>query len=816
MSSSTYTGHNFPFIELRSLVALLGIVSIILSYLTIKLTGASRISCILCATFVTVETSFVLQHRYIFTAPLALTFFSLSIYLWKKLELKQPLSLGWHATAAELGLVLGCCISTQPHSLFTLKWIWFASVYQLWWSFGDKTQKTFIRRLFLNILFRVVYLALVPYIIYNTTIAAHLRLTPFSGEGDSLISGPFQYSLIGNPSSEVVGPVGIGSFVSIRHLKTHVYLHSHDEYFPQGSFQQQVTGYGYRDSNNYWVFENVTDAEALSLPPSKHPFSSLKNDTYVRIRHLQTSRRLHTHKKRSPITDSEWQFEVSGYGAEGYPGDLNDIWKVEIVDHLSKNNESKQEVNAINSIVRFKHLILGCYLFTHPRKLPEYAHDQQEITCALLQGKPELTYWYIETNYHPNHLPNTKKVKYETPPFSDKMEEYKEVMEKARISVLDETTGYTFPAWKLPFLTNGIPIFRSHHRQTFLIGNIFIWYMSLIGLIFYIIFRIYTLLAVQGGWKNFAPLPDVKEYDHHAGGFFVLWAFHYLPLFLESRALTSVDYLPSLYCTILLFGKSWDFFTKIYVHKKIISKFFTFILISSSVIVFIFFSPFTYHKPILSDRCHQLELLKTWDFGCFYHFETYAQYNAYDRDHYAEIYYQSLPPPKEELEPPSVAGSVHRANPTEALTKRIKYTKSEINAALEKYKNLTSLDTEERKQQLYEEGQKRLVQSVVERIKKAQMKLHNITEEEWEERNNMGEKYVQENTIGTPTEEINPKHVSRIQAQWLRITNPPSVNFTGKSYEDMKDLEQELNKASTKIDGNKTSCDNNNPKEAIE
>lgn len=74
-----------------------------------------------------------------------------------------------------------------------------------------------------------------------------------------------------------------------------------------------------------------------------------------------------------------------------------------------KNNESKQEVNAINSIVRFKHLILGCYLFTHPRKLPEYAHDQQEITCALLQGKPELTYWYIETNYHPNHLPNTKK-----------------------------------------------------------------------------------------------------------------------------------------------------------------------------------------------------------------------------------------------------------------------------------------------------------------------------------------------------------------------------------------------------------------------
>ncbi len=75
--------------------------------------------------------------------------------------------------------------------------------------------------------------------------------------------------------------MGIGSFISLRHVKTNVYLHSHDEFYKSGSRQQQVTGYGYRDLNNIWFVENVSVSAGN---PHAEPFRPLSNEAYIKLK----------------------------------------------------------------------------------------------------------------------------------------------------------------------------------------------------------------------------------------------------------------------------------------------------------------------------------------------------------------------------------------------------------------------------------------------------------------------------------------------------------------------------------------------------
>lgn len=779
--SNSYIGHSFPYIELRAIVALLGIVSIVASFLTLKLTGASRMACILAGIFVCFESSFAFEHRFIFTMPISLTLLSITIYLWKLLELKQPLSLQWHTVAIALGTVIGLKISTQLSSVYTLYWVMLASAYQLWWSFGNKFEKHFFRKFIFNLMFRVVYLFCLPYLIYNVTIAVHLQLTPASGEGDSAVTGPFENTLLGSPGSQVVKPIGIGSFVTLRHLKTNVYLHSHDAYYQQGSYQQQVTGYGYRDSNNYWMIENITDS-------GQTEYNQLKNETYIKFRHLQTLKRLHSHKKRPPVTDADWQFEVTAYGAEGFPGDLNDLWKIETVN-LSKTEESKSEIHAIDTVFRLRHLVLGCYLLTHPIKLPEYGFEQQEVTCAY-NANPERTYWYFETNYHPMHSSDAPVVSYDWLSFADKMEEYKGVMEKAKTALYEKTLGYDVSPWQLPFLLNGTPIHRNHYRQIMLFGNVTIWYLALIGMVFYGVFKIYTLLAVQANWRSFQSVSGIKEFDHHAGGFLIMYLCHYIPIFFEQQDHTTADYLPALYCTILLLAKVWDFTLTAFVRRKSFHGFLTFILAAFSISAFLLISPFVYNAPLTVENCQNLEVMPSWDFGCNYYLDTSEQIDDYNNQHETELIYRYEKPPAEELMSATIAYTAARANPTQVLGNQHTYTKEEVALAIENLQNVTKMDKNVREQLLHVDHQQRLIKDINEKIRKRKVAAGWIDESKEQE-----EKKEEEKEGDKATKTINSSNVAKIQADWLRITDPPSVNFTGQAYDDMLEIEKRFIKS---------------------
>ena len=267
-----------------------------------------------------------------------------------------------------------CCKNSGS---YLLMFVWSMNVYQLWWAHADLNVS--YKRLVLEICVRVVIFTMIPIFCSIGTIILHISMTPKSGDGDTFVSVAYQNSLINNEL--IPSPLNViyGSYITLRHYQTASFLHSHNYFYSGGSRQQQVTGYGYQDTNNVWMVEPET-SNNITFQTS---LTDVDLDSHIRLLHITTNKHLHSHKEKAPL-DNDYQYEVSAYGADGYSGDLNDLWKVEIVKDLSTEGNLHQW-KAINSIVRLKHTVTGCYLFSHRTKLPNWVMDNKKLHVLLAE-----------------------------------------------------------------------------------------------------------------------------------------------------------------------------------------------------------------------------------------------------------------------------------------------------------------------------------------------------------------------------------------------------------------------------------------------
>lgn len=121
----------------------------------------------------------------------------------------------------------------------------------------------------------------------------------------------------------------------------------------------------------------------------------------VRLRHIVSDKNLHSHDFRPPVSDVDFQNEVSGYGMSGFVGDANDDWFIEIEHGEKSDKESSIRLRTLRTVFKLRHAITGCYLFSHKVKLPEWGFEQQEVTCNKNAMKAN-SLWMIETATHPN------------------------------------------------------------------------------------------------------------------------------------------------------------------------------------------------------------------------------------------------------------------------------------------------------------------------------------------------------------------------------------------------------------------------------
>ncbi|KAF5372032.1 hypothetical protein D9615_008125 [Tricholomella constricta] len=612
-----------PYVAMRMVPAALGVATVPLAYLTLRALDCRATTALLASLFITFENGLVTQSRHILLDSPLIFFTALTVFLWCGFwneDKHAPFTKSWWTWLTLTGFSLGAVASCKWVGLFTIATIGVSTLHQLWMLLGDLRvpPRLFVR----HFIARAICLIAIPIIFYMAMFQIHFLVLENSGDGDGFMSSEFQHTLGGRGMADTFADIGVGSQVTLRHVNTQGgYLHSHVHTYPGGSKQQQITLYPHRDSNNDWRIFNASDSSA-EFDWTTEPLSYITSGTRIKLQHIATEKHLHSHDIRPPVSDVDFQNEVSAYGMPGFAGDANDDWYVEIERGDRRDKESSKRLRTLRTVFRLRHSLTGCYLFSHKVKLPDWAYEQQEVTCNKNAVRAN-SLWFIETSMHPNLPADAPKVNYKLPGFFAKFMELQRVMWTTNAGLTDRHTYDSRPSsW--PRLRRGINFWVKDNRQIYLIGNPLVWWLSTLAVVAYASVRGFLILRAQRGYRDFDNTKVVK-YDSLCGFLFVGWALHYFPFFLMGRQLFLHHYFPALYFAVLLSCAGFDLATSTLrprVRLQIAA-----VLVILAVWHFAHFSPLAYGSPWTRSKCVSAKWFKTWDFSCNDFHNDYSQYN---------------------------------------------------------------------------------------------------------------------------------------------------------------------------------------------
>ncbi|KAF8931820.1 hypothetical protein BGZ58_007386 [Dissophora ornata] len=609
-----YIEPNVPYVPMRVMCGLMGVAVVPMAFYTVRNSGHSLHASALAALLVLFENSIVTQSRLILLDAPLIFFTAWTVLAWVNFHNQRhdPFSDDWFVWLFLTGAGLGLSLSVKWVGLFIVATIGISTLNQLWILWGDLriSPRTWLN----HFLARALCLIVVPLATYMLLFEVHFLLLGSSGDGDGFMSAPFQMTL-GHSLKDSPLSVAYGAAVSIRHQGTQGgYLHSHNSNYETGSKQQQITLYPHKDTNNEWIIQTRNGSVPETLEYIKH-------GDYVRLLHVSTSKRLHSHDNKAPVTEDENHFEVSAYGYQGFAGDANDEWRVEIVDHDTSDPEAGTMLHTLRSRFKLVHSNMNCDLFSHKVKLPKWAFEQQEVTC-MRSATASKTTWMIESNSHEAYPKDVPMVNYKKPGFLGKFLELNKVMWTTNAGLTDSHPYDSRPSsWLL--LRRGISFWGKEKKHIYLLGNWFTWYLSSAAVALYVAIRGLLFIRDKRGYRD--DFRGLREYYELSGGFFFMaWAFHYIPFFLMGRQLFLHHYLPALYFAILLFSVTFDLACRFIPSRlRLVALL---VIVSVAIFVFKASSPLVYGSEWTQSQCEASKMLSTWDYDCNQYPKSYAEY----------------------------------------------------------------------------------------------------------------------------------------------------------------------------------------------
>lgn len=633
-----------PYVAMRSVGAFFATMTVPLAYLTLRGLSLRPTSALLGTFLVIFDNALTTQSRFILLDAPLVFFVAATLCAWVffcQLDLRSPFSGAWWGMLSLIGLCLGLALSTKWVGLFTIVSVAIAVGVQLWYHLGNLRMP--MPTLARHVGARAACLVLIPLAVYMLTFAIHFKVLNLAGDGQTFMSWPFRQTLEGNAMPDTNADVALGSTVRLKHLNTlGGSLHSHDHAYQTGSHQQQITLYPFTDENNEWILikapedgEYAKKEDGHWITPDDEYTRFYNNVTYVkdgdslRFLHKKTMVRLHSHHNhRPPVSNGEYQNEVTGYGfpEERFGGDYNDHWVIEIYKQPREvRTADKKRPITLRTIFRLRHAMLHCYLYSHDVRLPNWAFDQQEVTCNN-QPPMENSLWYFETSEHPLQTDKSPKVNYKRPGFLSKFLELNKVMWKMNRGITAHHSYESRPT-QWPWMRRGINFWTKNHRQVYLIGNPVVWWSVLASVLLYGGFRALLILRAQRGYTDFTHTTLV-QYDRICAFLGMAYAVHFVPFFAMKRQLFLHHYLPALYIGILLTAAVYDFVTIRL--RPMVRLYLTIGIAVLAMWEFSRYAPLTYASRWTNEKCGNSIRLNTWDFNCVDFPDAKSEYAEFD------------------------------------------------------------------------------------------------------------------------------------------------------------------------------------------
>ncbi|KAI1322885.1 glycosyltransferase family 39 protein [Xylariaceae sp. FL0255] len=555
----SYIANKVPYVAFRAMPAILGSLTVSVVFLIMWESAYSLPACIVAAALVLLDNAHIGQTRLILLdATLVLTMACSLLCYIKFYKLRhEPFSRKWWKWLILTGFALSCDISTKYVGLFAFVTIGSAVIIDLWDLLDVKRPggALNLQQFGYHFAARAVGLVILPFLFYLFWFQVHFAILTRSGPGDDFMTPEFQETLSDNVMTANAMTIDYYDTITLRHKETKAYLHSHEGKYPLryddgrvSSQGQQVTGYPYNDTNNFWQILPVQDDHVMG--------HHVMNHDLVRLRHIVTDTILLSHDVASPYYPTNQEFTTVSL-ADAY-GDRAEDTLFEVRIEAGRPN---QEFKSVSSHFKFIHNPSKVAMWTGPKPLPDWGHKQQEVN-GNKQITPSSNVWIVDevpsvSQDSPRRVKDERKVK--SLPFLTKWFELQRSMFWHN-NQLTSSHPYASQPYQWPFLLRGVSFWTQNdtREQIYFLGNPIGWWLAS------------SLIAVYAGIIGADQVSlrrGVDALDHRTrsrlynstGFFFLAWATHYLPFYVMGRQLFLHHYLPSHLASCLIVGALLEF-----------------------------------------------------------------------------------------------------------------------------------------------------------------------------------------------------------------------------------------------------------------
>ncbi|KAJ1331174.1 dolichyl-phosphate-mannose-protein mannosyltransferase [Microdochium nivale] len=555
----SYIVNKVPYVAFRALPALLGSLTVSVTYLIMWESGYSLPACIVASGLVLLDNAHIGQTRLILLDATLIFAMACSLLCYIKFyKLRhEAFSRKWWKWLLLTGFALSCDISVKYVGLFAFVTVGSAVIIDLWDLLDVKRigGALNLRQFGNHFIARAVGLIIVPFFFYLFWFQVHFAILNRSGPGDDFMTPEFQETLSDNVMLANSFDIEFYDTIILRHKETKAYLHSHEAKYPLryddgrvSSQGQQVTGYPFDDLNNHWqIMPAVNDGVTGKR---------VKNHDLVRLRHTVTNTVLLSHDVASPSYPTNQEFTtVSMEDAYG-PRAADALFEIRI-EHGKQN----QDFKSVSSHFKLIHNPSKVAMWTHSKPLPEWGHKQQEIN-GNKQIPPSSNVWLVEDipslpTDSPRRIKEEKKAK--TLPFLRKYFELQRSMFWHN-NQLTSSHPYSSQPYQWPFLLRGVSFWTQAdtRQQIYFLGNPIGWWLASSLIAVYIGIIGADQISLRRGVDALDHRTRSRLYNS-TGFFFLAWATHYFPFFLMGRQLFLHHYLPGHLASCLIVGSLVEF-----------------------------------------------------------------------------------------------------------------------------------------------------------------------------------------------------------------------------------------------------------------